>query len=533
MPKNIITRLVSSFPFLNKGEWQLVWILFIVSVLSRSMILFNLGYQTDDYAASLIDDNRGISINWFIQEGRFFAGLVYIGLGKIGLINYYSSGLLFILASFILVWSGAILCRIWNIENDRISSGIVMGFLSLHPYLTELFSYHSTYPMIAFEFGLGFLGLWFMLCGSWIWLIGCFCIVAALGTYQVIVHYLSVAVLFGVALQILRFDWSQGGLPMRSLGFRRIFRAVFGLPFAVFLYFIIQKTIQYTAGIACAERGDFLHGYQTMTRLRDIKHFLEWIMYRDELLPTSTRLLLLLLLICGFAALLKKFLLNKKYNKNIIFIIFSAMVVIFAAAISSLSLPIFLSKFQVDPRIISAMALWWAGIACIALLSQGWLRIATICESVAILMGFFSVNTRLLSEQIRLNRWDFSLANRIIYRLEELPEFKNVKRIIVLGGNTDYQQKLGIRHGEIGASAFGRDWSKRLILCEASGYQFEQPTTEDFKLALELFQISPKWPSDGSVQIKGELGLIFLPPPKLGIFGNEIPMPGMMQPPFF
>ena len=77
----------------------------------------------------------------------------------------------------------------------------------------------------------------------------------------------------------------------------------------------------------------------------------------------------------------------------------------------------------------------------------------------------------------------------------------------------DYPDRLGLRHGELGASAFGRDWSQVPILCEVTGYAFGKATPDDLALARCLYPQSPKWPAEGSVAIKDGLGLVFLPSP--------------------
>jgi hypothetical protein len=159
-------------------------------------------------------------------------------------------------------------------------------------------------------------------------------------------------------------------------------------------------------------------------------------------------------------------------------------------------------------------------------LTSGWIvggLVAIVCsqsralKKPALVLGLIFgisgllVNNKVLSDQARMNQRDLVLAARIVDRMEALGDLTRVKTVAVIGGWAEYPARLHTSHWQLNTSALSEPWSKTQFLTEFSGYQFANPSLEEFKLAKELAVKMPDWPAEGSVQLFGDMGIVKLP----------------------
>jgi hypothetical protein len=105
---------------------------------------------------------------------------------------------------------------------------------------------------------------------------------------------------------------------------------------------------------------------------------------------------------------------------------------------------------------------------------------------------------------------DFHKANRIIYKLENHPEFSRVQRVTIIGGDWNFPSAIDTAIGDMNISAFSKSWSKLNILKELSGYNFAQATENEQEKAEAYCSGAPKWPAPESLIIDGALCIICL-----------------------
>lgn len=125
-----------------------------------------------------------------------------------------------------------------------------------------------------------------------------------------------------------------------------------------------------------------------------------------------------------------------------------------------------------------------------------------------ILVGCYAlVGNQILVDQLRINKWDTLLANRIIGRLEVLPGYKNVTSIELQEAAFPYKHVLKTSHMDINQSAFSKEWSKASLFREATGDEFS---------TMGLSRGSPPvckayWPAIDSIYIIGSKAIVCLP----------------------
>ncbi len=118
-----------------------------------------------------------------------------------------------------------------------------------------------------------------------------------------------------------------------------------------------------------------------------------------------------------------------------------------------------------------------------------------ICLIVALANG--CIQGRAANNIIRLNNTEENMVNRVVYRLEEFPEFTGTEALAIYGvpslGNVS---ENGL--GDFGTPA-SVNFSKVLLFNEVSGYCFEMPNSEQSRIAEELILGMETWPAENAV----------------------------------
>lgn len=125
-------------------------------------------------------------------------------------------------------------------------------------------------------------------------------------------------------------------------------------------------------------------------------------------------------------------------------------------------------------------------------------RIAFGLLAVLILVGNIGLIGRSAMNQSRLNRTESSLITRIIYRMEQMPDFKPTTPLVVAGQPT---------LGQIGTTGFADfnlpatgQFSRTFAFNEVSGYSFTYPSPENNETAEKYLKTMTAWPSANSVK---------------------------------
>ena len=96
---------------------------------------------------------------------------------------------------------------------------------------------------------------------------------------------------------------------------------------------------------------------------------------------------------------------------------------------------------------------------------------------IFILQIFFHVGNvnRILTDQYRVNLRDMAKANRIFASLESQPNYLDMQKLVVVGGNWEYTAKIPTSGYSINDSAYVASWSKVEVIQEVSGHHDVPP----------------------------------------------------------
>ena len=116
-----------------------------------------------------------------------------------------------------------------------------------------------------------------------------------------------------------------------------------------------------------------------------------------------------------------------------------------------------------------------------------------------------------MADQLRVNQWDAMFANRILGRLEAMPDYNQISRIMIIGGSTGYERKLRTMQYGMNISAFSRDFAIGSLLSEATGKDLVTVRQHSITYAA----CKAPWPSPDSIVIREGTVLICLPSDRL------------------
>jgi hypothetical protein len=103
---------------------------------------------------------------------------------------------------------------------------------------------------------------------------------------------------------------------------------------------------------------------------------------------------------------------------------------------------------------------------------------------------------------------DLATANRMVGRIEALPDFAQIQYVVLSGGVYTFRSPLTTVQGDMNISALFAPWSKVPVINEISGYAF-QPASADISAKADAFcATAPKWPAAGSVVKAGTAAVV-------------------------
>jgi hypothetical protein len=139
----------------------------------------------------------------------------------------------------------------------------------------------------------------------------------------------------------------------------------------------------------------------------------------------------------------------------------------------------------------------------------GW-RLVLSTALVFLVVSFVGISNRIIHDQALVNRWDMNQANRIVARLEELPDFRALRTIVIVGGFQNRPLAISSLWGDLNISAFGAEWAKLGLIEQTTGLNFSNPTDSDREAAKNYCQNSDVWPAQTSSVIIEHMGIVCL-----------------------
>jgi hypothetical protein len=444
------------------------------------------GYSIDDY--KLIADDREQAYMG-IAHGRAFGYAVRRALDAIGVATPDASALCAIVLMIALVLAGIAACRLWGIRDRYAECAIAVFFMVLHPYQTELFTFKSATLFLALPLILSFGALLACPLSRWHWLLSLVAVVCALDTYQIVLNYMAMALLFSVVFHLAQ-------TAERSSRFWQTTRSRLTLiVFGVAIHEVWGLAVRRVTGIPLASQGKLIAFPEIYFRIGLILARWKAMFFSAEpVLPLATKILMVVLLVALAAYALGSE--SKKAASRML-----ALGLAVAGGVPlCIGLVMALETMWPVPRVLSQTGMFWGGMfALVCQFSRPAGRRVLFVGLGIVMFSFIGIDNVILSDQLRTNMRDIEMANRIVARIESLPDFDKIEGALISGGRWAYPSPIHTVQGDMNMSALPVPWAKVPLLNEATGYRFLDAPADIAERANAYCQGSPKWPAPQSV----------------------------------
>jgi hypothetical protein len=374
---------------------------------------------------------------------------------------------------------------------------IFAAVFCLHPFTTEIFTFSQVTLFVNLSLAAGLLGALFLLQAKRVeWLIGAALIVSALSIYQITLHYIMIALLLAGVGSLMR-----GESPISAV------RAIVATVISTALCLMIAKGINAALHIPSEARGSFA-GLGDLRAKASV--FADALVLAfappHRLVPPIAAWLAAICAAGSLAAVL--WMIARKRGLALALL---ATVALVGALISVALLPVASSVVWLVPRVLSAISVFVGG-----LLALGWIagghRFRQVLSVATVILAFayISADNRILFDQWRVNQWDARQGNRMIARLESLPEFKNVETVVALNGHWRHAAPLPTAYGDLNLTIFVKGPAHYVALQQLTGYKFRAPTQAETAAGEEYCKNGAKWPEPAAVTILGATGIVCL-----------------------
>lgn len=492
----------------SQTELKIFLLTMVVCVAAKGNALFQLSYSTDDFFSMLSPMN----LNVYFMDGRFGWALLSTLNHSLGAVAPFTNTFFIFLYMACLVLAGLIVCRIWRITDNMILSTLVVLFINIHPYQAELFLFKVNAIYNAFSILFAYIGLYYSELKIKTIFLTSFCMSFALSIYQLSLNPIVITLCFAIVFEIFRqsinnnsFNWKQ------ILHNTKLLPRMLTIWLGVFFYLIGNKVLQNILHTIPSERFQFISIYDILHRLIEIKDVLLKMFFLPEpIMPIALKVILAILAFLAIFVCTSK-IFSENLNKGTMVNFLLVLVVLFISLMSIVGVPLIVKTWWPVPRVLSSIGYFWAGVISLAFFSASKkIHLIVVILSSIVLFGFAGINNHIYTDQVRLNMRDFHKANRIIYKLENHPEFSRVQRVTLIGGDWNFPSAIDTAIGDMNISAFSKSWSKLNILKELSGYNFAQATENEQEKAEAYCSGAPKWPAPESLIIDGALCIICL-----------------------
>jgi hypothetical protein len=473
---------------LSRSEQLIALVALALSFIARGLALLP-GYAIDDYGTLIADPTP-----LYLSQGRIGAAVLREILRRLDAVPPTSGQLGNIALTVTLVWVGILICRIWSVEHMPMLSGLVVLFLCLHPYQAEIFTFRVAGLTLAVALALAFYGLSTCALSRRTLIVAVLAIAAALVTYQVVVNYLAMVLLFNIVFYFARGrddDQNEAGRVLRdqlvtfTLALLCFALATLAIPFVLRLP-LTQRTAMMTLSQAPVREALLWKQLGVM------------FIHSEAILPVATKYLLILTPIATLA-------ISAIQNPRTLQTIRLRSVLAFLLAVllgvpGSLGVVLILQEWWPVPRVCEHIGIFWAGIFVLVYRIVPTLsRRVMLLLSGVILFSFLGSNNHIFLDQNRVNRRDQANANRMVARLEALPGFSPTEAVAIIGGFWGYPSPIPTAEGDMNISALYAEWSKLYVLNEVSGYNLKPAPPDAVEKAKAYCVAAQKWPAPESV----------------------------------
>jgi len=449
------------------------------------------GYSIDDF--TVVVDDQPYPLGLLAAQGRVTIYFLNLVLRALGASPSQSQPLSLILLMFVLVATGLSICRLCGIHGFR-ESLIVVSLIALHPYQSELFTFKSGALYLAVALVCSFVPILVSTRSRRHWMVGLVMLIGSLSIYQVVLNYLAMALVFSVAFHLSR---PTGSNPTFWPGLRSQLKLILS---AMILYFVAASAASRISGVPLGARASFIGLNEIGPRIKQAYQLYKVLFFLPEpILPVATKALLILTVAFALGVCFVKALRGGAYSS------FRRMTLAWAPVLIA-GLPLcagvilVLGEWWPVPRVLSQTGMFWGGSFALAYsLSQPLVRRIILTSVVVVIVSFIGISNHIFRDQLRVNMRDLATANRMVGRIEALPDFAQIQYVVLSGGSYTFRSPVTTMQGDMNISALFAAWSKVPVINEISGYAFQTAPAAIFAKANALCATAPKWPAAGSV----------------------------------
>ena len=475
------------------------------------------GYGIDDYRPSA--DGPAELLGGLFQQGRIGHWL-FLKTSLLLQMEPNEARVLYV-ALAVAAYStlGLAVVRFWRVRDlGWLAVGAAM-LIANHPYTCEIFTYRWGFPPAALVMALLSFLLWLAVLPRFHLAAGAVVFAFALSCYQIALHFGLMIVLTGFAMVLgarlvtVAAPSSTGPAPTSDSIAPRTVRL---------LGFVVAGTLLYLAiGLLLRQRiGVSAEYFQTIS-LPDLparalaawREIVGMYVAPNVLIPRLINYLFMTLV--GILVLALGWKVVRSRQPLLATGLAAGIVILLGIALFwTAGLFLVLKDLWLTPRSMAHVGVLWA--ACVVLLarvaSSPHLRRVVGAAIVVILVTFVAAHHRMFEDQRQLNFQDLQKASRIVARLEALPGFDQIRRVVFVGRPYTYpkgaEQTLW---KDLNMSAFGAWWAQAPILREVSGYPLQLSTDPgEVAAGAEYCAQAKPWPAAESVAARGELAIVCL-----------------------
>ena len=478
------------FWWLSQTEARVGLFVLLLSLVARWQAL-SPGYSIDDFG--YIVDDKPYPFNQLVSQGRALTYFLRLALGALGASPANSEPLSMVLLTLTLVAAGLIVCRLWSVHGFA-ESFIVVSFIALHPYQSEMFTFKTAELYLAVPLGCSFAAILAGTRSSRHWVVSLAALVCSAFIYQAVFNSLAMALMFSVAFHLSR---PAGSDPTFWQGFRSQLKLFLA---AIILYFLTASAIGRISGVPLGARATFIGLNEIGPRIHQAYGLYTTLFFHSEpILPIATKVLLLLTLAFALGAYLANTLRDGAYSAGRRVALAFALILVVGLPLC-VGVVLVLGGWWPVPRVLAQTGWFWGGSLALAYsLAQPLVKRIILTGVVVILVSFIGISNHVFRDQQRANMRDLATANRIVGRIEELPEFDQIQYLVLYGGNYQYRSPVTTAQGDMNISALFAAWSKVPVINEVSGYALQPAPAALYAKANVFCETAPKWPAPGSV----------------------------------
>ena len=493
-----------------RNEFTVAAMAFAVMLLCYLQAVTNFNYSLDAYGicSYVGDDWRHSFFQNYMENGRFGRAYLYLLFESFGVFDCNSGFAISILSIGLIASIPVALARMTGVKN-----GIGLFALScafIHPYFAETFAYREGMIYYALALVMATASAYATIHqASRRWLV--FAVISlalSLSLYQLSLN------LYAIIVLLVLFSVATGSVAAEGLAKKFIVRSACVAAIATVCYLGASKWFIAFSGSHANSRMAFIEPGALLDQIVKVCGFIFHMAFKEEPfypypLKISFALSLLVFFVVVAAGILQR---EESLGKRILKIGLAVLIVILMIfSVVGVQLP--LKEFSPSRRTISLLMLIYVTVFALASRWFDKYRKTAVVLGLAFCFQIFFLigNTnRILTDQYRVNLRDMAKANRIFASLESQPNYQDMQKLVVLGGNWEYAAGISTGGYGINDSAYASDWSKTEIIQEISGHKFKYLSPEDHKIGDGYCKSATPWPDRDAITIKLDLGIVCL-----------------------